>query len=128
NPKSRNFGENKRGCDSQKQSWRPVMCLKFQTISDAAEEMVRVVRAVFPKGNLPLRLRDHLGAFSQDELFEELFLNRGHPAYAPWRLALVTIFPFMENLTDRQAADAVRSCPGWNDALNYLIRASIPRF
>jgi transposase len=44
-----------------------------------------------------------------DELFADVYPDRGQPAYAPWRLALVTIFQCMENLTDRQAADAVRS-------------------
>jgi transposase len=32
----------------------------------------------------------------------------GQPALAPWRLALVTVMQFRENLTDRQAAEAVR--------------------
>jgi transposase len=38
-----------------------------------------------------------------------LFPTRGKPAEAPWRLALVTVLQFAENLPDRQAADAVRS-------------------
>jgi transposase len=65
------------------------------------------VRAVFPKGNIYIHLRDTLGSIDQDGLFEDLYPDRGQPAYAPWRLALVTVFQFMENLTDRQAADAV---------------------
>ena len=36
---------------------------------------------------------------------------------SPWRLALVTIMQFAENLTDRQAADAVRSRIDWKYAL-----------
>ena len=36
---------------------------------------------------------------------------------APWRLALVTIMPCAENLTDRQAADAVRRRIDWQYAL-----------
>jgi len=35
-----------------------------------------------------------------------------------FRLALVTVFQFMENLTDRQAADAVRSQLDLKDALS----------
>jgi len=34
---------------------------------------------------------------------------RGQPAEAPWRLAVATILQTAEGLTDRQAADAVRS-------------------
>lgn len=94
------------------------MCLKPQTIPDVPLEMVRVVRAVFPKGNLYIHLRDTLGAIYQDELFADLYPDRGQPGYAPWRLALVTVFQFMENLTDRQAADAVRSRLDWKYALS----------
>jgi len=38
-----------------------------------------------------------------------------------FRLALVTVFQFMENLTDRQAADAVRSRLDWKYALSLEI-------
>lgn len=93
------------------------MCLKSQAIPDVPEEMVRVVRAVFPKGNIYVSLRDNLGTIYRDELFADVYPDRGQPAYAPWRLALVTVFQFMENLTDRQAADAVRSRLDWKYAL-----------
>ena len=45
------------------------------------------------------------------------FLQPVKPAVAPWRLALVTVFQFMEGLSDRQAADAVRSRLDWKYAL-----------
>jgi transposase len=80
--------------------------------------MVRVVRAVFPKDNIYIHLRDTLGTIYQDELFADVYPKRGQPAYAPWHLALVTVFHFMENLTDRQAADAVRSWLDWKYALS----------
>jgi transposase len=48
----------------------------------------------------------------------DLFPTHGQPACAPWRLALVTVFQFMENLTDRQAADAVRDRLAWKYALS----------
>lgn len=37
-----------------------------------------------------------------------LFPQNGRPVEAPWRLALITIVQFMEELPDRQAAEAVR--------------------
>src|SRR5262249_11701657 len=49
--------------------------------------------------------------------FADLYPNVGQPAEAPWRLALVTILQFAENLTDRQAADAVRGRIDWKYAL-----------
>jgi transposase len=94
------------------------MSLKPQMIPEIPPEMVRVVRAVFPKGNMYIYLRDTLGTIYQDEWFADLYPDRGQPAYAPWRLALVTVFQFMENLTDRQAADAVRSRLDWKYALS----------
>ena len=44
----------------------------------------------------------------------------------PWRLALVTVFQFLENLSDRQAADAVRTrgVPRPPPLLRYHSRAS----
>jgi transposase len=53
-----------------------------------------------------------------DEAFADLFPTHGQPAFAPWRLAKVTVFQFMENLTDRQAADAVRDRLAWKYALS----------
>ena len=43
----------------------------------------------------------------------------GQPAYAPWRLALVTLMQFREGLSDRQAAEAVRARIDWK----YLLGA-----
>jgi transposase len=94
------------------------MSLKPQPIPEIPAETVRVVRAVFPKGNMYIHLRDMLGTIYEDELFADLYPDRGQPAYAPWRLALVSVFQFMENLTDRQAADAVRSRLDWKYALS----------
>ena len=74
-------------------------------------------KADFPKGNRYLKLRDDLGTIYKNEDFEDLYPHRGQPALAPWRLALVTVFQFMENRADRQAADAVRSRIGWTYAL-----------
>ena len=68
------------------------MSMKPQAIPDIPAETVRVVRAVFPKGNSSIHLRDTLGTIYQDELFVDLYPERGQPAYAPWRLALVTVF------------------------------------
>jgi transposase len=54
-------------------------------------------------------MRDQLGTVYEDENFAALFPKRGWPAEAPWQLALVSIFQFVEGLSDRQAAEAVRS-------------------
>jgi transposase len=76
-----------------------------------------VARAAFPKGNLYMRLRDELGTLYTDQDFAHLFRSRGQPALPAWRLALVTVMQFVENLSDRQAADAVRARIDWKYAL-----------
>jgi len=77
----------------------------------------RVARAAFPKGTLAMRLADRLGAIYRDEQFAALFPVRGQPALSPARLALVTVLQFVEGLSDRQAADAVRGRIDWKYAL-----------
>jgi transposase len=42
-------------------------------------------------------------------MFASLYDAHSQLAISPWRLALVTIFQFLENLSNRQAAEAVRS-------------------
>jgi transposase len=37
---------------------------------------------------------------------------------APWRFALVLVMQYIEGLTDRQAAGAVRRCMDWKYALS----------
>jgi transposase len=94
------------------------MSLKSLPIPPVPEETARVAHAVFPKGNVFMQVRDTLGTISTDEAFADLFPTHGQPALAPWCLALVTVFQFMENLTDRQAAEAVRDRLAWKYALS----------
>src|SRR2546421_3493971 len=89
------------------------MSLKAQAIYPVPQETARVARAAFPKGNLYMQMRDVLGSIYTDEDFADLFPKEGQPAQAPWRLALVTVMQFLENLSDRQAADAVRARIDW---------------
>ena len=85
------------------------MSLHPQKIGAIPEETARIAKACFPTGNRSIRLRDTLGTIFEDNEFTDLFPRKGQPAEAPWRLALVCLVQYMEELTDRQAADAVRS-------------------
>ena len=89
------------------------MSLHPQAQYVAPVETAKVAHAAFPKGNLCMTMADTLGTFLSDEAFSELFEVRGQPAESPWRLALVTILQFVEGLTDRQAANSVRSRIDW---------------
>jgi len=77
----------------------------------------QVARAAFPKGCLAIGIRDALGELFADTHFAGLFAVRGRPAVSPARLALVLVLQFVEGLSDRQAADAVRGRIDWKYAL-----------
>jgi transposase len=89
------------------------MSLHPHVIPPVPAETARVARAAFPKGQPYLTFRDALGTIFQDEDFTALFPTWGQPGLPPWRLALVTIMQFRENLADRQAAEAVRARIDW---------------
>ena len=93
------------------------MSLQSLPIAPVPEMTALIARAAFRKGNLYMRLRDELGTLYTDEDFANLFPSRGQPALPAWRLALVTVMQFLENLPDRQAADAVRARIDWKYAL-----------
>ncbi|MET8704749.1 transposase, partial [Kitasatospora sp. NPDC004723] len=85
------------------------MSMRVAGPGEVPVETVRVARAAFPKGSLAIRIRDELGVLFTDERFADLFPVRGRPAWSPGRLALVLVLQFVEGLTDRQAAEAVRA-------------------
>src|SRR5215217_572418 len=89
------------------------MSLKPDPIQPVPKETARIARAAFRKGNPLLRLRDELGAIFADADFADLFPKLGQPALPPWRLALVTILQFREDLPDWRAAEAVRARIDW---------------
>ncbi len=80
------------------------MSLHPHALAPVPEETARVARAAFPKGNPSLLRRDTLGTIFQDDDFTALFPLVGQPGLPPWRLALVTIRQFRENLADRLRA------------------------
>lgn len=90
-----------------------VMSLKPTSTLAVPTMTAEVARAAFPQGNPYLCLRDELGLIFNDTDFADLFPTRGQPGLPPWRLALVTVLQFRENLSARQAADAVRARIDW---------------
>jgi transposase len=100
------------------------MSLRPQDIAPVPEDTQRIARAAFPKGNIYVRMRDEIGTIFDDQMFAPLFPARGQPAESPWRLALITVMQFIEGLSDRQAADAVRSRIDWKYALSLELTDS----
>src|SRR5947208_980198 len=89
------------------------MSLKSAAIPPVPTMTSQVARAAFPKGNPLLTLRDELGVIFTDADFGHLYPELGQPSLPPWQLALVTVMQFRENLSDRQAAEAVRARIDW---------------
>ena len=81
----------------------------------------KVARAAFRKGSLAMRARDELGAWYRDADFAAAYGVRGAPGMSPAQLAMVTVLQFAENLTDRQAADAVRGRLDWKYCLGLAL-------
>jgi transposase len=94
------------------------MSLQSRPIPPIPELTAKIARAAFRKGNVYMQMRDTFGTFFTNDRFADLYSADGQPAYAPWRLTLVSVMQFAENLTDRQAADAVRSRIDWKYALS----------
>ncbi|MEM1367456.1 MAG: transposase, partial [Cyanobacteria bacterium P01_H01_bin.15] len=98
--------------------------LHVQPTGPVPAETARIAYQVFPKGNRYLTLRDELGSIYRDHDFEKLFPTHGQPAQCPWRLALVSVMQLAEDLSDRQAAEAVRTRIGWKYALGLELADS----
>jgi transposase len=81
-------------------------------IAAAVHRMYRGRRAP-----LAVVIRDELGELYADEAFTAAFGVRGRPGWSPGRLMLVTVLQYAEHLTDRQAAEAVRTRIDWKYCL-----------
>src|SRR5215475_260994 len=98
---------------------RCAMSLRPEPLPPIPDTTAAAVRAAFPKGNPYVDLRTEFGTLYNDDLFTDLYPPEGRPVeVAPWRLALVVVLQYIEGLTDRQAADAVRRCMDWKYALS----------
>src|SRR5262245_7506774 len=89
------------------------MSMRPRALPEVPELTVAVARAAFPCGTLAMRIRDELGEVFVDGAFLDAFGVRGRPGVSPGQLAMVTVLQFAHNLTDRQAADAVRGRIDW---------------
>jgi transposase len=95
------------------------MSVQSRPWPEPAKEIVSAVRAKYARRRAPLavQIRDQLGELFPDVEFEQAFGDRGRPGWSPGRLALVTVLQMAEDLTDRQATEAVRERLSWQYAL-----------
>jgi transposase len=100
-----------------------VMSVQPMPWPEPAPEVVAAVRVAYRRREPPLAVavRDRFGELFPDAEFAVGFGVRGRPGWSPGRLALVTVLQMAENLTDRQAADAVRDKISWKYALGLAL-------
>ncbi|KZM69846.1 transposase [Nocardia terpenica] len=70
-------------------------------------------------------IRDRLSELIGDEEFLSWYPTDGRPSLSPAQLMLVSILQFAENLSDRQAADAVRLRLDWKYALGLELEDAV---
>ena len=78
---------------------------------------VRPARAACPSGTPVMLIRDRLDVLFEDAEFAGLYPSDRRPGLSPGQLALVSVLQFAENLSDRAAADPVRTRIDWKYAL-----------
>src|SRR5262249_23842014 len=94
-----------------------VMSMQPRPWPDVPELTARMARSSSPKGNLAMRIREELGEVYADARFAAAFGARGRPGISPGQLMMASVLQFSANLTDRQAAEAVRDRITWKYAL-----------
>ena len=92
------------------------MSVRFQPLKPIPPRTVAVAKAALGKDNIVMKLRDELGTLYQDSDFSGLFSHEGQPGISPWRLAMVCVLQYLDNLSDRGAAEAVRTRIDWKYA------------
>jgi transposase len=75
---------------------------------EVPEMTVRVARASNPAGTTAMWVRDRLDGLWEDEDFAGWYPRDGRPGISPAQLATVSVLQFLLDLSDRDAAEAVR--------------------
>jgi transposase len=98
------------------------MSMQPQLLPEIPEDTARLARVLYKrKGNIYVTIGDQIGPLFADVDFADLYAADGKPALSPNRLAMVVIFQFMEDLSDREAAEAVVSRIDWKYALHLSL-------
>jgi transposase len=99
------------------------MSLQAKFSSEIPVETARVAKAIYPKGNLFMKIRDELGEMFKDESFSDLYPQVGQHSLSPSLLVLVLVMQYIADYSDRQAAEAVRDQISWKYALGLPLES-----
>ena len=75
---------------------------------EVPELTARVARASNPAGTTAMWVRDRLDGLWEDDDFAGWYPRDGRPGISPAQLATVSVLQFLLDLSDRDAAEAVR--------------------
>jgi hypothetical protein len=106
----------------------PVQKRQAQNMSKNSEivpvipkDTFRAAKAIFGSSNFYMIIGDRLESMLQAPYLQFSAVRDGIPALYGIMLALITLFQFVEGLTDIQAADAVRTRIDWKYALHLSL-------
>jgi transposase len=93
------------------------MSLKAEPVRDMPPEMAEL-RDLIPEDSVYRLVGDTLYGKYNDADYADLYPAEGQPGISPVLLGFVTIFQFLERLSDRAAANAIRVRLDWKYALH----------
>jgi transposase len=98
-----------------------MMSADSKVIPSIPKETVRAANAVFGRGNFYIQVGENLDGMLADIHWQPPQNRDGISVAADPALPLITFFQFVEGLTDRQAADAMRTRIDWKFALHLAL-------
>jgi transposase len=97
------------------------MTLHRRDLAEIPADIAAVGQKLLPPTNPYRVIGDHLADILDDAHFAALYAPTGRAALSPALLALVTLFQFMENIPDREAAEQVVVRLDWKYALHLPV-------
>ncbi|WP_425329111.1 IS1182 family transposase [Streptomyces eurocidicus] len=101
-------GHARLGFEGERLSLRCLVSVRPRSGVQIPALTAQVARTSNPRGTTAMWVRDRLDGLWQDEDFEAWYPRDGRPGLSPAQLATVCVLQFLLNLSDRQAAEAVR--------------------
>lgn len=97
------------------------MTMRSRDLCQMPPDTAAVGQKLLRESNRYRIIGDHLADLLQDEQFAEMYEATGRQAISPSLLGLVTLFQFLENVPDREAAEMVVVRLDWKYALHLSV-------
>lgn len=94
------------------------MTLRIRTNTEIPEDIATLGRKLLKENNRYRVIGDHLPGIVRDEDFADIYASTGRDAVSPALLSMVTLFQFLEDVSDREAAEMVVMRLDWKYALH----------